>query len=165
MTDEMVTTITAQDRRALANTREMVTFHLYNGQGSIHIHKDGARAADGFDQLHAIYTESTIHDYTPDTSYAFREDASNYGAFHSDMAYSDTYRTLIARIRIGDTLRLMWTMANDNDNNRAIGWHRDELRLRITHKNGNVESYLVGVSVGPDNSARMCKVARNRARV
>lgn len=160
-TETMVTTVTARDRRALLNA-DSITFHLRDGQGSIRAHRRGERTSSGFDEFHEIYTTTTMRDYDKDAGTSGTRELTAYAAFH--MEYSPQYdlpcRSLLARIRTGDTLQLRWTRSNNNENNRNIGWERDELHLGIHHAKGRDEEYLVDVQVGPDNTARM--VTRRR---
>lgn len=149
-----ISTLTARDIRALRYATGGITFHLdQSGQGMVRAHKRGDHTSDGFADQHTIFTDSRVQDYSGSTG--------TYSGYHMEMYRPDqTMVTLINRMRAGDTLRLEWTANNDNPLNREIGWHRDELRLRIIHANGKEELYLVEARVGPDNTARMIRRTR-----
>lgn len=160
-TETLTTTISARDKRALLSA-DSITFHLYEGQGSIRAHRRGEHSSSGFDEYHEIYTDTTMRDYDKDAGWSGTLGLEAYSAYHHEFSpqYDLVYRSLVARIRTGDTLQLRWTRSNNNELNRKIGWERDELYLGIHHAKGRDEEYLVAVQVGPDNSARM--VRRNR---
>lgn len=157
-TEKLVTTLEPQHLRALQHA-DSITFHLSEGQGFIRAHRRSEHTATGFDEQVSIYTETRVQNYQRDD--APPPDQENpYNAFHMEHGaprYDITALTLVRRLRKGDTLLLTWVRGNDNDNNRHIGWHRDELYLGIQHTTGKGEQYLVAVQVGPDNSARMVK--------
>jgi hypothetical protein len=142
---------------------DSVVFRLHKGQATIEAYKDGRNTADGFEARHNIYARATLRDYSADHYYVEPADLPRFNGFvikHSGVRFNDDLRTLIGRLGIGDTVTLAWTRGNNNENNRGIGWSRDELRLIIAKPKGKTESYLVDVNVGPDNSARMITLAR-----
>lgn len=156
--EKLITTISSQDKRTLLNA-DSITFHLSEGQGRIRAHRRGEHTSTGFDQYHEIFTDTRVMDYDQDAGTSGTKGLESYSGFHMEHSsqYSLQVRTLLHRIRIGDTLQLRWTRSNNNDNNRRIGWERDELYLGIHHTKGRDEEYLVAVSVGPDNTARMVR--------
>jgi hypothetical protein len=157
-TERVITEITAQDKRALRNA-DKITFNLHGGVAMIRAHRDGEHTASGFDDEHRIYTDVSVADYDPRRGDPTME---AYSCYHwiGWPKHDHTTQSLLSRIAVGDTLKLEWTAGNDNDNYRSVGFHRDELRLVIGHKNGKAEKYLVAVSVGPDNTARMVRRVR-----
>ena len=67
--------------------------------------------------------------------------------------------TLVKLLRAGDTVSLYWYPdAGTNDYVRQAGLHVDYLYLDVMRGKTQYR-YLADVSVCPDNSARMCKVA------
>lgn len=152
------TELTSAQIRTLRTAFESTTFHLHEGQGRIKVW--GRDAVGGSYPALVVETDSTVVDYSREASWTDQEALRGYSAFHSESSgpkYNQDLATLWSRLRPGDALSLRWVRSNDNDNNRRIGWHRDELHLVINHKSGTVESYLVDVSVGPDNTARMVR--------
>lgn len=160
-TEPLVTPIDAQDRRALKHA-DSVLFRMHRGQATVEAVKRGENTHDGFEQKHTIFCAGTVTAYQRDASVDHGFTTDCYSAFHSRQSaqFDPTLRTLLDRIRLGDTLTLAWTRGNDSENTRSIGWHRDELRLVITSDKGKREVYLVAVEVGPDNSARMVQRSR-----
>lgn len=75
---------------------------------------------------------------------------------HADM--SQEWRTIAAAIRPGESLYFRWVRDNNNQHYKEAQLHRDEFRL-VVGRQGDAKSrsYLVEVSVGPDNSARMVR--------
>lgn len=147
--------ITARDLRALRVGADRITFHLFEGKSYIRAHRRGEDTSSGFDEYHQVECDVRVNDYSetgrPDT----REAYSCY--FH---AYrDDELRTMFHLAKPGDTFVIEWTRGNDNPLNREIGWHRDEVRLRMGKpESKKVYTFLVGVQVGPDNTARMVRV-------
>lgn len=159
-TEPMVTTIEAHHKRALLNA-DSVTFHFRDGQGSIRAHRRGEHAASGFDEYVEIYTMTSVDNYQRDDVPSQSYDPKIYDCFHMEHGatrYDLDLLSLVNRIRVGDKLKLAWTRGNDNNLNREINWHRDELRLHIGHPNNKGERYLVTTQTGPDNTARMVRV-------
>lgn len=66
----------------------------------------------------------------------------------------EQWRAVVAMLRVGDEVSLRFVAANDSDNDRNVGWHRDECYL-VVERGANKWSFLIGVQVGPDNTARM----------
>lgn len=155
-TEQLVTTISAQDKRALKHANS-ITFSLHEGQATIRAQRDGEHTASGFNEEHRIYADVTVENFDPPRGVDLT--MASYTCYHAVMYshYDHEVQSLLARIAVGDTLRLEWTAANDNENYRSVGWHRDELRLVIGHKTGKAEKFLVAVYVGPDNTARMIR--------
>lgn len=149
----LATVLTSQDVRALRSADSLV-FQYTDGQGVIRACKSGDRAADGFDGERRIHTDAAVTDYDREPGADRR-----YAAFHMDHSSQvrRETRTLVGRIGIGDTLSLLWTRSNDCDALRAVGYHQDQLSLSIRKPSGTVQTYLVAVSVGPDNTARMVR--------
>lgn len=154
-TETLVTTIGAQDKRALKHASGGISFRLDDRQAKIVAHRRGDDTASGFDEQHTIFTDYRLQDYG-------KESGTEYTCYYLHMypLVDSTMMSLVNRIAVGDTLSLEWIANNDNDNYRSVGFHRDELRLVIGHKNGKAERYLVAVSVGPDNTARMIRRVR-----
>lgn len=150
--------ITAQDTRALASA-DSISFHLTEGQGYIRAHRRGEHSSSGFDEYHTIFVDTRMQDYGDTDGLRTMGELTEYTAFHYEMSakFDLVVQTLLRRIRVGDTLQLRWVASNNNNVNRDVGWHRDEVYLGIHHQKGKDEEYLLGVQVGPNNSARMVK--------
>lgn len=157
-TEALVIPVTAQDRRALRHA-DSVVFRLYKGQATVEATLRGDRSTCGFDQTHSVYADASVRDYSASHYAVGTEGYTGFVMFHSGVAYNDTLATLVDAMAVGSTLRLEWTRGNDNENNRQVGWVRDELRLVVTGAKGKTQSFLVDVQVGPDNTARMVKIA------
>jgi hypothetical protein len=154
-TGMLIIPITARDRRALMSA-DSIVFRLRDGQSTIEAHRDGSRTADGFDGMHAVYCETWVSDYARSEA---GTKASGYAGFymkHTGARYDDVLRTVVDLLSTGVTVRLTWTAANNNQNNREIGWVRDELRLTTVAPDGKrTRTFLIAVQVGPNDTARM----------
>lgn len=65
-------------------------------------------------------------------------------------------------LRAGDQVRFNWYPdAHTNENLRGVGFHADVLYVDIIRGKTSAR-YVAGTSVGPDDSARMCRGAGNR---
>lgn len=152
----LITFITAQDKRALANATGGITFHLNDSQGIIRAHRDGADTSSGFNETHTIHTGASVSDFDRQHIWAEIDCYAAFWSFLGMPQVNDTMRTVLDRITIGSELSLLWVAGNNNQNIDRVGFHKDELRLRIT-KGKRIETYLLAVSVGPDNTARMIR--------
>lgn len=150
--------VSAQDRRALRSA-DSVVFRLYQGQATVEGIQRGDRTTSGFDQTHTVFAETSVRDFGAASYCVGAEGYTGFVMFHSGAAYNATLATLIDAMAVGSTLRLEWTRGNDNENNRQVGWVRDELHLVVTSAKGKASTFLVDVQVGPDNTARMVKTA------
>lgn len=148
--------ITAQDRRALRSA-DSVVFRLYQGQATIEAILRGRGTSTGFDQTHYVFASTSVRDYSAETYCVEAEGYTGFVMFHCGVGHNDRLATLVDALAIGSTVRLAWVRGNDNENNRSIGWVRDELSLIVTSAKGKVSTFLVDVQVGPDNTARMVK--------
>jgi hypothetical protein len=154
-TQELVLPVTAQDLRALRHA-DSVVFRHHQGQSTIEANKDGSHTKDGFDVKHTVYVAGEVRDHDRARMYGREQHAAFYMV--SGAQYSDTLLTLLRKIRPGDQLTLRWTAANDNQNDEAVGWHRDELRLIVQRdQQKRADVYLVAAQHGPDNTARMVR--------
>ena len=68
--------------------------------------------------------------------------------------FNDEWVTVKRALRAGDVLSMEWR-ANSNSYVRDAGLNLDELILHVYRENKRVGSYMLVVSVCPDNSARM----------
>lgn len=75
----------------------------------------------------------------------------------TSLKYSSHIRTALNAFRVGDSFALYFVGSNNSQVDESVGHHRDECYLRIFRKGKLVGEYLLGVMVGPDNSARMVK--------
>lgn len=150
--------VSAQDRRALRSA-DSVVFRLYQGQATVEGTLRGDKTSSGYDQTHTVFAETSVRDYSAEHYAVGAEGYTGFVMFHSGVAYNAVLSTLVDAMALGSTLRLEWTRGNDNENNRQVGWVRDELRLVVTSPKGKVSTHLVDVQVGPDNTARMVKRA------
>lgn len=64
-------------------------------------------------------------------------------------------RTALQFIKVGDSIGVHFVGSNNSDNTRAVNYHRDECYLRVIRKGKLVGEFLLGVMVGPNNTARM----------
>jgi hypothetical protein len=72
----------------------------------------------------------------------------------------EVWQTVVSLLRVGDEIDLLWVANNDNNNNREIGWVRDEVYLVVNRKTkAGVKSmqFMLDAQTGPDNSARMAR--------
>jgi hypothetical protein len=150
--------VSAQDRRALRSA-DSVVFRLYQGQATVEANLRGDRTSNGFDQKHTVFAETSVRDYSAEHYAVGAEGYTGFVMFHSGVRYNPVLDTLVEAMAPGSMLRLEWTRGNDNENNRQVGWVRDELRMVVISAKGKVSTFLVDVQVGPDNTARMVKRA------
>lgn len=150
--EEFVTALEPRDKRALLHASRVGFYRDRDGQGYIKAIRDGAGTQTGYDEEHRIFTRSSVTDYGrgyfPDQT---------YDCYHLEYSVDAMLRTIIRSIKTGDRIHLQWVRDNNNELNREIGWHRDELRLILEHSPKDVETYLIEVKVGPDNLARMVR--------
>jgi hypothetical protein len=153
-TDTTLYRIDATDRRALKSA-DSIVFSFYQGEGYIRANRDADRTPDGFSGQRRIPVQCSVHDYSDPAS------TTEYTAFHmiSSPGLSDSWQTIRNRIALGSTIHLLWIRNNQSETLDSVGYYRDELRLTVTTERGKSETYLVAVQVGPDNSARMVRVA------
>lgn len=149
--------LTAQDIRALKHADALCFDHTGTGEGQIRAIMRAENSSTGFEQTHTIRAYlSTVNNYGPD------DPVNGWTAFHmfTSAKYDTVAQTLIRHMRTGGQFTLDWVRDNNNDILRDAGLHQDELRMRIAPPNGkNVDVFLVRVSVGRDNSARMIRGA------
>jgi hypothetical protein len=74
--------------------------------------------------------------------------------------YDHALQTVIASLRVGETLRLNWTADNNNDHVREAGLHVDQLELVVAlpEREGTprrFRTYRITTAVCADNTARM----------
>lgn len=82
-------------------------------------------------------------------------------AWLPDVTGDVCWHTIIGLLRAGDRLRLSWRASNNNENHRRVGFHADELRLRVGREAGRKGphrwEFKLVQQTGPDNSARMVR--------
>lgn len=157
--------LTREDMRAFRRA-DSVTFHSsWDGTHEIRLtlRKYGAdRVYSASEQtLFPIseYNERT-RSITPDSVDMFDHDGTSqsYSAFHS-LIGSDRIMGLARALKAGQQISLKWIRNNNSENINSVGYHCDNLELVVRDENGkNRVSYLIGYSIGPDNSARMIRV-------
>lgn len=59
-------------------------------------------------------------------------------------------------LKVGDVLSLAWLQDNNNDNHREAGLHHDQCFL-VVQRGKHIGRFLIGDSVGPDDTARMVR--------
>ena len=148
-------TLTAQDVRALRHA-DALCFDHTAGDGQIRAILHADHSDTGFEQTHAIPARlSRIESYGG-------PDGELHG-FHmiSSAKYDDIAQTLIRHLRIGSQFAFKWTRDNSSPVTREAGVVRDELRVTVQAKGAKVaDTFLVGVFIGRDNTARMVQLAR-----
>jgi len=174
MTKELTPGITKLDIAALRNA-DSVTFHHFDGRSLIRAHIRWIRDStpvytaaqqrmypspdqhNGRERSREIATDAKLHGYKADGCDAWHGgDSPKASAFHMEFSMTAELRTIAELLHADDILTLEWTANNDNENNKSVGWHRDELRL-IVRRGARVMTFLIDVYVGPDNSARMIR--------
>jgi hypothetical protein len=146
ITDRVLTT---QDARALRNADAIAFIHSGVGTGGIRAIVRAENSPTGYEQTHLITARmSTLETYGPPV-----EDVRG---FHLEMNVKVVphMQTIIRAMRAGKQFTLKWVRDNNNQNYPKVGYHRDELRIRIGDDK-RADEYLVAVYVGPDNTARM----------
>lgn len=109
------------------------------------------------DITHRIEVTSYLHDYAADRELD-RDGTmfpSYFTAFHMAHHVSPELETVFATLRPGDRLDMGWARGNSTRNLEEAGLHRDELRLTVRRGEKWKRTFLVAVSVCPDNTARM----------
>lgn len=148
-TDTATLTLTAQDAKALRNADAIAFIHSGIGTGGIRAIQRAENSSTGFENVHLITARmSTMESYGPT--------ATDLRGWHLEMNVKVTphMQTIVRAMRAGQQFVLKWVRDNNNQNYPTVGYHRDELRIRIgTDK--SAQEYLVAVYVGPDNTARM----------
>lgn len=149
-TDTTTHVLTTQDARALRNCDAIAFIHSGVGTGGIRAIRRGENSSSGFEEMHLIPArQSTLETYGPPV-----EDVRG---FHLEMNVKVVphMQTIIRAMRAGKQFTLKWVRDNNNQNYPTVGYHRDELRIRIGTDDKPADEYLVAVYVGPDNTARM----------
>lgn len=175
-------TLTAEDIKALRLARS-VSFHVFTRDGervsfiraSFERRRDVFTAAEqrlfpGVSEYRPeerdreIPVLEDIRGYERDGSVKYDERATAFSMIHAAQFDRD-WQTIVGLLRPGDELTLTFTASNNSENMRRVGYHRDELRLEV--KRGRREiaggrgqkrlSFLLDVSVGPNDSARMVR--------
>lgn len=163
MTETTVRALESVDIRALKHA-DRVTVHTYKGDAYLRAHIVAEHSPTGFDDFRDIGADWTMRDYTNGDKHIPADEArSRYVCFsmwHHGVKYdyNGVLTTIVGAMREGDRVTFRWVRSNNSDNTRSVGWSRDELYIVLTHKNGREQTFLADVYVGPDNTARMCKV-------
>lgn len=180
--DKTATTfeITADDVAAL-RTADSVSFHYYEGRSYIHAgignygNLNGriysakeqrifpANGAGTSDRTREIACKVRMHGYkVANVSGALGwtlDSRPNSSAFaHRGTAqYNDVWKTIAAIISAGSTITLEWTADNNTENISQVGFHADELRIKV-NRGKQTYVFLLEYQVGPDNTARMIRM-------
>ena len=145
--------LTARDTRALRHADSLCFDHNADGTGAIRAIVRADRSSTGFEQVHTIPVVSRVDNY----SRGFDGPVTAcYVLMY--VTYDPMDQTLIRHMRAGKRVHLHWTAGNASpvlDNADLV---RDELRIRIGDDK-RADTYLLAVSVGRDNSARMIRRA------
>ena len=150
----------ASEIRALRNADKLI-FSTHDGRTEIRAVMDQDNSPTGFEQARAIPCAVSVVDYAD----GLLTDGG-ISAFHMESYARDDeiVSTFVRGMRKGDALELIWRRNNNNDNLRSVEYSLDELHVVVIKPSGQRNRYLVKVSVGPDNSARMIKLAATRTR-
>lgn len=145
--------LSATDLKALRSATMVAFDHCRDGDHRLRAiieQRNGAFETRG---EHKVAATSGIETY-----------GSDYGRFNSAYAliqsaqFCDQWRTAVQSLRPGDFLSMEWR-ANSNGYVRDAGLNLDELVLHVYRgeQRKRVASYLLVVSVCPDNTARMIR--------
>jgi len=148
MTTVDIAPLGAEDVKALRNATMVAFDHSPNGEHGLRAiieKRNGAFETRG--EL-KIAARSYIQRYSDK-----REYDRGYALIQSAQ-FNDEWRTVARAIRAGDVLSMEWR-ANSNGYVRDAGLNLDELILHVYRDSKRIGSYLLVVSVCPDNSARM----------
>ena len=165
LTREAAMPITAHDRRALRNA-DRIVFRMLNGMSTIEAYRAAEYTSDGFEARHTVDCDSGIIHYGRDAGTLGRGERARAESYNGFVHWGsvkftgrnrNTWPTLVDAMAVGATVTLDWTMGNDNDNTRGVGWRRDELHMTVTPAKGKPRTYLIAVEVGPVNSASMMR--------
>lgn len=140
--------ITADDVKALRNATMVAFDHMRNGEHRLRAiieKRDGAFETRG--ELH-VRAQSHIQRYSDPTEY------DNAYALIQSAQFNDEWRTVAKALRAGDVLSMEWR-ANSNTYVRDAGLNLDELVLHVYRDGKRAGTYMLVVSVCPNNSARM----------
>lgn len=85
------------------------------------------------------------------------EDLASGFAMIGSSLFTPEWLTIASLLRPDDKLVLAWVANNDNDHTRNAGLNRDELHLSVHRGDARALRFLLAVSVGANNSARMVK--------
>jgi hypothetical protein len=137
--------LTARDTRALRHA-DAITFDHDSIRAILRAENSGT----GFEQTHIIPVVSRVENYhgSHDTYRCY------FSFLHAK--YDHQAQTLIRHLRVGKRVHLHWTAANQSPVLDRAGLVRDELRLRVGDDK-SADTYLVGVQVSEDNTARMVR--------
>lgn len=144
--------LTTQDVRALRHADALCFDQLRDGTSHIRAILRAEHSSTGYEQVHTIPCTSRLEDYGRGTG--------DFTAYHQEMypLVDAMCKTLLRHMRKGCSIGLIWKRDNNTENLRSVGFHRDELEVAIQPKHANwADTFLVAVSVGPDNTARMVK--------
>lgn len=164
------TPLTRDDILALRKSSS-VAFHHYDGRGYMRAYVKGHgdpviySAADQRlyplphvlnERYREINTDTDMYGYTGNGFESWNLDSDpKASAFHLVHNNRPEHMTIFNLLRTGDLLTLKWVGGNNNDNNKGIGWQRDELRLIVTRGDKKHMAFFIEAQTGPDNSARM----------
>lgn len=140
--------LSADAVKALKNATMVAFDHMRNGEHRLRAiieKRDGAFETRG--ELH-VPAQSRIQRYSDPTEY------DNAYALIQSAQFNDGWRTVAKTLRVGDVLSMEWC-ANSNGYLRDAGLNLDKLVLHVYRESKRVGSYLLVVSVCPNNSARM----------
>lgn len=149
--------LTSVDIAALRKA-DSILFHHKDDDGKIAAVKEAreASARNPFptESRHVIPVESSVRRFT-------RGEGNAYTAFCmiSSAQYSPAWTTIAALLRAGDVLSLAWYRGNNSPVITDAGLVRDELRLCVKRGDKQRFVFIVEVSVGQDNTARMTQRA------
>lgn len=148
MTTVDIAPLSAEDVKALRNATMVAFDHVSNGEHRL-------RAI--IEKRNGVF-ETRGELKIPARSYITKyDDQREYNAAYAliqSAQFNDEWRTVAKTLRAGDVLSMEWR-ANSNGYVRDAGLNLDELMLHVYRENKRVGSYLLVVSVCPDNSARM----------
>lgn len=111
------------------------------------------------DRERTIRVRATGYGYGDATHNMGGWSGGKFSAFHMHhhARMTEEWCTLADLMRVGDTVTLRWVANNGNGNTKDAGLVVDELRLTLNLHGKRERTFLVDVSVGRDDSARMIK--------
>ena len=151
-TQTEVVAITADDVKALRAATMVAFDHMRNGEHRLRAIYE--KRTDTFETK----GERSIAARSQITKYSDPREYNNAFALIQSAQFNDEWRTAVKTLRAGDVLAMEWR-ANSNGYVKDAGLNLDELALHVYRgdKYQRAGTFMLVVSVCPDNSARMIR--------